>query len=137
MKLFTGEEVILTSNEDKLVLTNQRVILQSKDWLHNLQSTIFLEDISSMGTKYRPNQLLFTISLIFLFLGVINIICLIIGIALLLFWFLLKQPYIYIASTGTTELFIEANQLNKEQVLYFLDALQEAKANRVRSLHHP
>lgn len=46
MYLLTNEIEILSSNENKVILTNQRIHLEDKEWGHSYNITIFLEDIS-------------------------------------------------------------------------------------------
>ena len=58
MKLLPNEEKLITSNEDKIVLTNHRIQMTDSFWGQSFTISIFLEDISSIEIKYKSNILL-------------------------------------------------------------------------------
>lgn len=64
MKLLKNEEKLLSSNADKIVLTNQRIMMAEKVWGKSIKISICLEDISSVEIHYRSY-------IVFLILGII------------------------------------------------------------------
>ena len=61
MQLFPNEEILETSNQDKIVLTSQRVNLNDKEWSRSSQVTLFLENISFVENIYKCNSVLLVI----------------------------------------------------------------------------
>jgi hypothetical protein len=51
MKKLENENVILTSNNDKVILTDHRIHMKVKDWGIDYSIGIFLEDISSIEVQ--------------------------------------------------------------------------------------
>lgn len=68
MELFSFEEYLVRSNNDRLILTTYRLHLRSKDWRQSYSNTLFLEDISSIEVRYSS-----------FFLGLVLGIALIVG----------------------------------------------------------
>ena len=67
MNLLPNEEKLVSSNEDKIILTNHRIHLRDSVWGQSFTISIFLEDISSIEIKYKSN-------IVFMILGVICIL---------------------------------------------------------------
>lgn len=55
MKLLPNENKLLTLNEDKIILTNLRIQMTDSVWGQSFSISIFLEDISSIESKYKSN----------------------------------------------------------------------------------
>lgn len=53
MLLLSNEEQILTSNDDKIILTTKRIQLNDSYWYNSFQTRIFLEDISSIEKGFK------------------------------------------------------------------------------------
>ena len=148
MTLLTNEYEILSSNENKIILTNQRIHMNEKDWGRSYSITIFLENISSIEIRYNSN-------IIFLVLGIISgLFCAanyfssdrysgndnMLGYALiatifffLLYWFS-KRHVISLSSNGGKPLNFKVSQMKDYAIEDFVDKLQEAKAQRMRDL---
>src|SRR5260221_1634856 len=72
MKLLPNEEKLMSSKDDKVVLTNYRIQNNDSQWGKSFTQIIFLEDISSIEVKYKDSTL-------FLMLAVICIVAAILG----------------------------------------------------------
>ena len=64
MKLLPNEERLLTSNEEKVIVTNFRIQMTDKEWGQSFNIGIFLEDISSIEVKYSSHIILILIGII-------------------------------------------------------------------------
>lgn len=94
MKLLKNEELEISSNGDKIVLTNQRIMMKDKVWGKSYNIYIFLEKISSIETQYKSN-ILFVILGVLSILGALTLVmqneeesalgALVVGVLLLLF----------------------------------------------------
>ncbi len=62
MQHLPDEEILVTSNQDTIVLTNQRIHMSDKQWGRTYQITIFLENISSIEVLYKSNPLFIIIA---------------------------------------------------------------------------
>jgi hypothetical protein len=63
MQLLPNEQRLVSSNEDKIVLTNQRLHLCDKEWGRSYQVTMFLENIRSVERLYKSNPILLVIAI--------------------------------------------------------------------------
>jgi len=149
MKLLIHEEEILTANDNKIILTNQRIQMNEKDWGSAYSITIFLEDISSIEIRYNS-------VITFLILGgVALLVCILalvssnaysnnqgyvlISLAAALFFFFLywlsKKHVISVCPNGGKPLNFEITQMKEEQIQDFFNKLQAAKGKRMQELH--
>ncbi len=55
MKLLPNEEKLITSNEDRIILTNFRITKRDEIWGKSYRISIFLEDISSIEVHFKSN----------------------------------------------------------------------------------
>jgi hypothetical protein len=69
MQLLPNEEILVSSNQDKVILTNQRIHLSDSEWGKSYQITIFLEDISSIEMLYKSNPLLLVLAAVCFLVG--------------------------------------------------------------------
>jgi hypothetical protein len=121
MNLFTNEQIITSSNDNQVVLTNYRIHSETKDWGRSYSNTIFLEDISSVEVKYSS-------VIIFLILGAfallawisqmsnamgdtgVGLITIFLAIAfLLLYWFSRRHVIAITPNGGKAITFLVAN----------------------------
>lgn len=143
MKKLENENVILTSNNDKVILTDHRIHMKVKDWGIDYSIGIFLEDISSIEVKYKS-------SLILLLAGIISIVGsvlyglsenqsgilvlgLILGLILLAFWWFSRQHIVSISPNGGAKLNFSIQGFEAEKVEDFVWKVSKAKAERVRN----
>lgn len=73
MHLLSEEQEILTSNGNKIILTDRRIQLTDRVWGKSYQITLFLEDISSIENLYKNNIFYLALAIISLLVGVISI----------------------------------------------------------------
>lgn len=147
MKLLTDEEVLLTSNNDKIILTNQRISMTEKSSGQAFSIGIFLEDISSIETKYRS-------FIIFIVFGVISVLGglyassnsyhsnggeillgFILGAMFLALWFFSRRHIVSIGSKGRSSLNFMVQGMSKDEINDFVYKVSQAKLNRVNQLH--
>ncbi|MDB5198745.1 MAG: hypothetical protein JWO92_708 [Chitinophagaceae bacterium] len=145
MTLLANEEQLVTSNGNKVILTTHRIQMTDSDWGSSYKIVIFLEDISSIETRFKSN-------IIFLILGCLGIlfgfyfssqryngstlnIGFIGGIILLGLWLFSKKHVISVSSDGGNSLNFEVGQMSKEQIENFTDNVQSAKAKRINQLY--
>lgn len=142
MLLLPGEEELIISNEDKIILTNQRIHMTDKVYGRRYQITIFLEDIGSIQNHYRGDMAYLVPGLVCLFIALINVVNLILlagditlGIIFLVLWLNSRRRLITISSKGGKSMSIEVEGMSKDQVDDFLFELQRAKLERVHLLY--
>ncbi|WEK36327.1 MAG: hypothetical protein P0Y53_02335 [Candidatus Pseudobacter hemicellulosilyticus] len=146
MKLLPNESPLLTSNGDKIILTDQRIQQTDKDWGNAYSITLFLEDISSVETRYKSNIIFLVLGLIGLLAGIAiymqdqqtngNVFNFgfVVGIVLLMVWWFTRRHVILISSNGGGAIHFEINQMSWADVQDFIYTVQLAKAGRVNRL---
>mgnify|MGYP001547294151 FL=1 len=70
MNLLSNESILVKSNDDTIILTNLRIHMTSKKWGRSYQTTIFLEDISSIENVFKSNLSYLVFAIIAFFAGV-------------------------------------------------------------------
>ena len=144
MNLLSGEHLLVSSNDDKIILTDQRIHMRDKIWGRSYQITIFLEDISSIEHLYRNNILYIILAMLSFFLSVISInsgagipaiyACFIVGGIFLSLWLGSRQRLIKISSKGGGALCFIIEGMDETYIEDFLYKVQEAKSNRLKEL---
>ncbi|HEV8083378.1 MAG TPA: hypothetical protein VGP55_09265 [Chitinophagaceae bacterium] len=145
MTLLPNEEKLLISNDEKVILTTHRIRMADSQWYNSFSIVIFLEDISSIETKYRGNILILIFSCLEILSGFyfswqkygysplnFNFIG---GIFLLLFWWFSRKHIISISSNGGSTLNFQVDQMSKGQIENFIYNLQSAKTKRIDRLY--
>jgi hypothetical protein len=144
MKLLPNEEKIVTSNGDKIILTDHRIQMTDRLWGQSYTISIFLEDISSIEIKYRSRILL-------LVLGVASVLAgfflagqhrmndemisgLILGAIFFVIWWFTRKHIISISSNGGAKLHFIVQGMSDEKVNDFVYKLSVAKQTRVNQL---
>jgi hypothetical protein len=144
MQLLPDENILVTSNQDKVILTNQRIHLSDKDWGRSSQITIFLENISSIENVYKSNPIFLVIAALGAVIGLltfgrlvegnVSIGAFVVTIAFLLLWVNSRQHAVIISSNGGGKLIFLVGGMNAGQVQDFVDKVQAAQAKRVGQL---
>jgi len=144
MKLLPNEEKVLTSNEDKIILTNYRIQMTDSEWGQSFNISIFLEDISSIEVKYKS----------YIFLLILAVICvlggfylasqhggsssliggLVLGGIFFAIWWFTRKHVISISSDGGSSLSFLVTGMNDEIISDFIYKLSLAKYIRVNQL---
>jgi hypothetical protein len=144
MQLLPDEELLITSNQDKVVLTSQRVYLKDKEWGRSYQIILFLENISSIENVYKSNPVLLVIAALGLIVGLVTVdraydgglwlgAFTVAGIFLLL-WLNSRRHVVTISSNGGAKLNFLVEGMGEGQVQDFVDKVAAAKAGRMNQL---
>jgi len=147
MTLFPNEQELISSNGHKVVLTSQRIHMNSQSWGHAYQVTLFLEDISSVRLLYTSKTIFIAIAVLFFLYSLLAallsdgsspplILALIAGLVCLVLWGLSRKHIVSIHPHGGRPLEFEVNAISGLQLENFLHKLQWAKAQRVNKLYH-
>ena len=141
MKLLPNEEAIISSNEDKIILTNYRIQMTDSAWGQSFSICIFLEDISSIEVKYKSNVLLIILGVIcvlgsFYFAGQHGgsetmVGGLIFGGIFFAAWWFTREHIISISSDGGAVLSFLVSGIGDDKIADFMQKLFLAKLNRV------
>jgi hypothetical protein len=142
MQLLPGEEELIISNEDKIILTNQRIHMSDKLYGRRYQITIFLEDVATIENHYKGDLGYLVPGLICLFIALINVVNLILlvgdiflGLIFLVLWLNSRRRLITLTSKGGKSMGIEVEGMSREQVDDFIYEVQRAKLERVSHLY--
>jgi hypothetical protein len=147
MQLLTNEERLVSSNQDKVLLTTQRISLSDKEWGRSYQITIFLENISSIENLYRSNPLFAVLSGFSFVVGIVILgqgrdsdgtvvfACFAIAVVLLIIWLNSKRQVVTIASMGGAKLDFRVTGMSADQIEGFIDKVLAAQATRIKNLH--
>lgn len=147
IKPLTNEEIISTSLDDDFVLTNFRVQIGKDGWGSSSYMCIFLENISSIETRYKSNPYLLWLALLSVpVTGYIirnfsqipereQFLPLFIPAAIILFiWFVTRKNTIRISSNGGSALELVTSDISKDKVYDSINAINEAKRKRIGNL---
>jgi hypothetical protein len=145
MKLLPGEEMLVASNENKIVLTSHRIQMTESVWGQSYTVSMFLEDISSMEVKYKSY-------VFFLFIGALSIVAglylatqggesnamlggLVIGVIMFALWWFSRRHMVSISSNGGATLDFMVQGMSDEKIEKFLYDVNLAKHQRMNYLH--
>ena len=143
MNLLTNEETLITSKGNNIILTNRRIYMKQSQWGSAYSISIFLEDISSLETKYNSN-------IIFILLAVISVLAgvylakengqalvagLIFGALFLALWFYTRKHIISISSDGGASLNFKVEGMADDKIDAFIASVSDAKLKRTEELH--
>jgi len=151
MKLLPNELELVTSNENKIILTNHRIQMTDSVWGQSFFISIFLEDISSIETKYKSNLLFLILAVLFVLGGIfaaVNgggggqgsggggtfIAGLIIGGIFFALWWFTRKHVISIGSNGGASLNFMVQGMGNEKINDFVHKVSLAKQTRVNQL---
>lgn len=142
MKIIPNEDIIQSSNDNKVVLTTQRVYMTDTVWGNSYNISIFLEDISSIESKYTSRVILIALAMLVLILGYVAsdrgsgvlVGSLIIAAAFVLAWFMSKKHVISISSDGGASLNFIVTGMSAENINDFIYNVSLAKAAKVKNL---
>ena len=157
MKLLPNEEAVLSSNGDKIILTNYRIQMTDSEWGQSFNISIFLEDISSIEVKYSSHIILIIIGIICvlggffmgnaytahsaeysqgggigssaMFTGIIF------GGMFFAAWWFTRKHIISISSDGGSSLNFLVTGMSDDTISDFIYKLSFAKNTRVNQLH--
>jgi hypothetical protein len=145
MKLLPNENKLITSNLNKVVLTNYRIQMTDTLWGQSYNVSMFLEDISSMEIKFKNNLILLALSVAAMISGLMMPggyresspmlpFVVVAGILFIIWWFTRKHV-ISISSNGGATLAFEIKGMSKGSIDSFVSDVSLAKLNRINELH--
>lgn len=141
MKLLPNEEKLITSNNDKVNLTNHRIQMRDSVWGKSYTISIFLEDISSIEIKYKSILWLLILGSLCLLSEVYmlnngggNEWLLILGIGFIAAWWFSRRHVISISSDGGSSLSFIVEDMGDEKINDFVYNVSLAKQARVNQL---
>lgn len=145
MKLLPDEEKILSSNADKIILTNHRIQLSDNIWGYSFTICIFLENISSIEIKYKSYSLFIYLGTIFLFLGPIEFcfkydisklfIKFLVACVFYAIWWYTRRKIVSISSNGGSALNFLVQGMSNDTIHNFIHKVSAAKHNRINKLY--
>lgn len=147
MLLLSNEEQILTSNDDKIILTSKRIQLNDSYWYNSFQTTIFLEDISSIEKGFKSFILFLVIGCIACIIGAgiyfyggsgdreISPLFFVAGIVSLIIWFFSRKHIIKIKPNGGTAIIFTITRMADNLVEEFIYKISVAKDERLNNLN--
>ncbi len=139
MELLANEQTILTSNNNRVVLTDHRIAVNDERLGQAYSITIFLEDISSIENSYK-SKLIYLILAVIIFIGTMYVRMGsygLLGVLLFLFlWYATRKHMIVISSNGGSSADILASHVSKQGVKEFIHQVVKAKAERIQMLNN-
>jgi hypothetical protein len=140
MILLSNEEELVSSNGGKIILTNQRIHQDDREWGNAYSITIFLEDISSIEMRYSSNMIFLTLGILaalfcsYSFMsdsdGSPAGISLIVTVGFFVLYWVSRKHIVSITSHGGKALNFEAASLPEHEMQEFLSKVQEAQLQR-------
>ena len=151
MKLFTNEEKLISSNEDKIILTNYRLLISEKEWGGTYEKSIFLEHICAIEINFISNKIFLFLAVLFVVLslsafsvssfyntvdsaGPQFIIPLIVAILFFVIWWFSRKHIISTKSNGNVSIDFSVKGMKKESIDNFVNKVSEAKILRIKAI---
>jgi len=149
MYLLNNEIEILSSNENKVILTNQRIHMEDKEWGRSYNITLFLEDISSIEVKYSSLIIALIIAIFAGLIGLMNsansqnsnggpnfqVISFIASAFFLIIYFISRTHIVSITSNGGKSLNFKVKGMKDDMIEDFIYKVQQAKSQRIEQLN--
>ena len=145
MKLLTNEKTLVSSNGNKIILTDHRIQMTDKALGQAFTISIFLENISSIEIKYKSNIMLLILGGLAIIGGGIlglqprpnNLFMsgVIVGIILIAIWWFTRKHIISITPNGGASLDFMVQGMKEEQINDFVHNVSQAKLTRMNALH--
>jgi hypothetical protein len=145
MNLLSNESILVKSNDDTIILTNLRIHMTSRKWGRSYQTTIFLEDISSIENVFKSNLSYLIFAIIAFLAGAIYLsnrefivytyMAFILGGIFLTLWLSNRGQQVTFCSKGGSSLTFFVDRINSKQVEEFIQKVEEARIKRIRQLH--
>jgi hypothetical protein len=133
ISLLPDERIVMSSNNDSLVLTNYRIRYDSTEFGTSIFVGITLDSLASCGllTKSTPVLLLLAgLAVIAAFVANNNFLLFVIAIGLGIAYFLLRRAVISIDSNGGQSIVVPTKGMNRTAIIAFLEAIEHEKLSR-------
>ncbi len=140
MKLLPNEEKIMNFNNDVITLTNLRVNLTDIKWGQTYSNNIFLENISSVETKFTSSPLLIIFSLISIIVSILLkedflLFGIILSVVLLFAWLVTRKFVLLVSSNGGSSIAFQVHNIDDEEIANFIYEIFLAKQKRINQIH--
>lgn len=135
--LFEGEEILLSSGDKAITLTNKRLRQNESSAGRVHITSIHLEKISSVEIHFKSWILILVLGILLLIGGVIGLIqadknvstgAFILGGIFIVIYFITRRHLITVASDGGAKINIIAKGMKRENVLDFVNKIENAKS---------
>ncbi len=145
MNLLPGESVLISTNNNILILTNYRVCYDSSKTGSSKYVSITLDSVSSCGLVTRTNPILLVIAVLIAVFGFylmaddsmpeefVPYFLILVGLLVLLY-FIIRAAVIKIGSNGGDPIMASVAGMGKQTILEFLNAVDSAKIRYLNSL---
>lgn len=146
MNLLQNEIKLGATKDEKIVVTNSRIIQEDLKFGSNYHLSIQLEDISSIEMHYKANNKLLIAGVLITLYGLYStltshydktqgMVITLVGIIVLLIWWFTRRFTVSVRPNGGTglECYFEATSTNTTDE--FLNLLEQAKLDRINQLH--
>jgi len=134
--LFEGEEVLMTSGDATVTLTNYRVQKNVPGFWKSYFISIALQNISTIELRSKNEPVLAVLGIGFLIAAMLAVkdrnldfgfLLLIVGFVFVLIYLLIRKKSIIIASDAGTKLYIDVQGMSKADALKFINRVEHAK----------
>jgi hypothetical protein len=135
MTLLPNEQVVVTSNGNKVILTTHRIQLTDKGWGGYYRIVFFLEHISSIEIRLISNVIFLVLAGLAVVFGVylygnqdnpFNVGA-IAAIIFLMAWWFTRKRVVSISSYDGSRMNIEVNEMSQEDIESFIEDVQLAQ----------
>ena len=143
MQLFNDENLIVKSNEDKVILTSHRISYNDSSFASTTKQTIMLEHITSCESKETTKTILLVLVIVCLVLLFISTgggdfknlgpIGMAGAILFGVFYFKSKRSSVIISSPST-KIVINTKGMKSDAINRFIDQVEKAKHERLMSI---
>ena len=132
IELLVDEQIVLSSDNDALILTTKRVRYQSTVWGSSELVSITLGSVASCGfeTKSYPITLILAAILLvvaFVQRGSIAEYLVLLSVVFIIAYFLTRRAVLSISSNGGQSIVVPTKGMNQDSITKFIDALEKQK----------
>jgi hypothetical protein len=145
MKLLQNEEQLFTSKNKKMIVTNYRIQMVESEWGKSSSITIFLENISSIETKFKSDIWLLILAPFIMLSGFLlsgfhfgelaTLAGIILGSLAIALWWATRKRHISISSDGGSKLDFLAQGMGTDKINEIVQAILIAKQTRTDQLY--
>jgi hypothetical protein len=143
MNLLKDELIITSTTDNIIILTNHRIRSNnSHSWGHSNTTSIMLEKVSSIQLTYKSYPILLLVagllalaSLAIYIQQMANgemFVPLVFTIICVIAYFSTRKHVCVVASDGGARIIFETNNMKKEELLNFIDKIEQAKQDNVK-----
>lgn len=149
MNLLQNEiELYVSATKNNVTLTNFRLVREELRYGSDYHLSVFLEDISSIELHYKSNLKILFLGILILLYAFYNMLfknyapvelklsLLFFGTLFVIIWWFTRIFAISVKPNGGERIDCEFNAASNNNIREFLTAIEQAKLDRINSLHH-